>query len=218
MKIDSNKNRISFSAIPLSKIHIKTPKIKQSYKLYDLTREDHKYLENLYDKINLEELCPKLQIPQYFMWDSIIHDALICKPDNIHKAYLIATENKQPCGIINFKELPRKYFISLVSTWPISKNCKPPFACKAMMNEIFHKFINDDAKSIELYALRGSVGSPISKYLDMGFGIYGGDDITETMRIRRSKVAEMLEKFKQFMTREPLTKQENIDLSKELIF
>ena len=211
------KSQVHFGALPISKIHINTPMANQVYKLYELSKEDSGVLDNLSECINLEFLLPNLKVPDYTLYNSIIKDALRIGASGSDKSLLLAAEGKRPCGILNYSDNKSKYFVSTVATWPIEQNKKLPYPCKAMMSELFDRLIDSDAHSIELYALRDSVGDPVTKYFQMGFKTYGGDNITETMRIAKEDAIKSLEKFKSIMKREPLTNQNNVDLSKELI-
>ena len=219
-RLNENKSasrEVAFGAIPVSKIHINTPLAKQVYKLYELAKEDSEVMENLSKHINLELLLPNLKVSDYILYNSIIKDALRIAAGESGKSLLLATEGGKPCGILNYNGNTYKYFVSTVATWPVEQNKKLPYPCKALMSELFDRFINSDNHSIELYALRESVGNPITKYLQMGFRMFGGDNITETMRIAKEDAVKSLEKFKSIMKREPLSNQKNVDLSKELI-
>ena len=199
-----------FGAIPLSEIKINNS--DSNYKLYEITPNDEKFLDNLSDNLDLGKLMPKMSYEEIFVWKDLINSA-IRKSKNYSTKTILETYNDVPCGILNYSD--NKHFkVNYVATFPDKKNHRVPYAGQILFNELFKRFIDGMHTRIELEALRIGPFSPISTYLKLGFGMCGGNSLLEKMVASREKVLTTLAKQDQFIISNVIKNKEEVDLGK----
>lgn len=202
-------NNITFNGINISNADILGYKMK----IYKLTHNDAPFIEKLGQNINLKKLNPQITQEEFDIYNSIFHRSLDNALHNKNTSLLLSCGDK-PCGIIVNIPQMHTHFIDYVCTWPLEPNKKAPFGAQTLFVQIFKNFLETNAKSIELYAIR--FGGAISKYIRIGFKSMGGDNYTELMKISREKVAEYYKKLNEHINLEPTNNHEDIDLLKEL--
>jgi hypothetical protein len=107
--------------------------------------------------------------------------------------------------------------VEYAATWPIEPNKKVPFANQVMFSKLFRDAIKNDKSGIELEALKNSPGSPISKYMQLGFSLYGGGCSTqEYMRISKKNIPEAINKLNTKIDLQELENEANVNLEEEL--
>lgn len=200
----------NFKGIPISKVKINASESK--YVLYELENGDEEFLKKLYKKTNLKTLMPNLRDEEgYETWDWVLKNAINSFGTKNSKT-LLETCNNKPCGIMNYKDIDDKYYLKFITTFPIQQNKRLPFAGQVLINELFRRFIDTKNNIIELTALRYSPFSPISKYMQLGFKMYGGTGFSEVMKINRENVEKTLFAQKTLFAAEKLKNQKSVNL------
>lgn len=195
-----NKN-INFKGIPVSDIHVRG--LESKIRIHKLTKNDTEFIDKLCDNINLSELMPKIQPKKLDFWKSIIEWGLNASKQSDKKGYLL-TYDGIPCGNLTYAEYPDKFHLNYVSTWPIQKEQKVPFAGQVLFKQLYEDFIQSKLQKIELNASRFSPFSIIGKYLQLGFKMLGGDDCCEKMATDRTRVLQTLQKLNQIIEIKPI--------------
>lgn len=195
MKVQ-NINNTNFKAIPIANVTVKN--LDKTYKLYEVTRHDKKFLNQFYEKLDLEEMMPGLKDEEYDTWSGIIKTSIDLSNKKGRKT-LLETCNDVPCGLLNYIPLANKFNLNYIATFPIEKDKKVPFAGQILFNEFFKRLLDSIADKIELNALIDSPFSPISKYKKLGFKSMGGNGFVEHMKIVRNDIQDVVEKQDEFI-------------------
>ncbi len=161
------------------------------FDLHKITSEDTLYLEKLRNGINLRELMPKLREEDYKLWEQILRMTLSTSDETI-----LLTKGDKPCGALKYKKQYNDYAVQGRVTWPIEAGKKEPFAGKVLVMELFRLFMNDNSKSIRTCVVRNNSFNTISKCMEMGFRSCGGDNYNELMSVTRSRIEQVMDKFK----------------------
>jgi len=205
-------NVTNFKGIPISEIKVKG--VNSCYKLYKINKSDEKFLDKLYDSVDLKKLMPNLHEYDYINWDGILGEA-IKQANFIGRNVFLETCDNKPCGIINFSQSKlNSYYLNYISTFPTEPKKRVPCAGQILLNQLFRTVLNSCRQGIDLSALREAPFSPITVYSKLGFKFRGGDNWTEEMGIGRLGIKNALEKQKEFLEVTPLKNQENTDLFK----
>lgn len=215
MKIQ-NINNIDFRALPVSKIHITTSAKKASYTIYKASNKDEQFLNDLYFSVDLKKIMPNLLEMHYLIWNKVVDYGLRARLNEKTSVYLIANNDKTPCGFLNFTDMDKKYNVNYAATWPILPKIKEFMAGKALFTELFNMAMKNNKERIELEALRYAPFDPVSKYMELGFKMCGGSDYQETMRIGKIQIEKTLEKFKNIITRNEIKHSKEVNLYDEL--
>ena len=200
----------SFKGIPVAKA--KTP--FNTFQIYKITTNDNDFIKKVQHNINLKKLMPGLKNETYDIWEAVTDSALSTGLHN-SSTVVLATENR-PCGAMNFSQNKTSFDLNYISTWPIKKGEKVPFAGKTLFMELCRRFLEEKLSSINLIALRYAPFDPVGKYLRLGFKPYGGNDYAEIMRINKERVKNTFETLKENISFEPIKDAKNIDLLQEL--
>ncbi len=184
-------------------------------KVYELNREDMPFLQQMYRNIELEKYVTNIPHSQMEVWYTMLKEAINLSCANANKSYLLA-KGKKPCGIMTFEPNKSKYEITRVCTWPLKKDEKVPLAGKTLFKTAFEDFLNSNAGSIEIDAIKNGPYDTVGKYMQLGFKPVGGGNFIEVMRTTRNKVTQTLEKLNTLITSKPTGKTENLNLFEEL--
>lgn len=202
-------NSISFKGINISHANLLGHKMS----IYKLTQKDAPLIEKLEKEVDLKELIPNIDKNNFEIFNAILQGSFRHALDKNKHSMLLTCDDK-PCGIMVNLNKTACHFVKYICTWPIEPDKKAPFGAQTLFVQIFKNFLETNAKSIELYAIR--FGGAISKYIRIGFKSMGGDNYTELMKISREKVAEYYKKLNEHINLEPTNNHEDIDLLKEL--
>jgi hypothetical protein len=202
-------NAINYKGVPLADYKVKG--IDACYKLYKVDNNDKEFLSKMYRTVNLKKLMPNLHEYDYINWDGIIKEA-IYKTNDKDRITIIETCNDKPCGILNFTPQGKEYCLNFIATFPIKIKKRVPCGGQILFNKLFKNFINSDAESINLSALKTAPFSPISKYRELGFISTGGDDWLEDMTIYRDGIEIAIEKQDKFLSSKQVEKETDLDL------
>lgn len=184
-------------------------------KVYELNKEDMPFLQQMYRNIELEKYVTNIPHSQMEVWYTMLKEAINLSCVNANKSYLLA-QGKKPCGIMTFEPNKSKYEITRVCTWPLKKGEKVPLAGKTLFKTAFEDFLNSNAGSIEIDAIKNGPYDTVGKYMQLGFKPVGGGNFIEIMRTTRNKVTQTLEKLNTLITSKPTGKTENLNLFEEL--
>lgn len=217
---------VSFGARHVSSISVNLGSVMNRYRIYELNKGDDEFVQKLVQAVDLKKLMPTISDSHLLnVWNSIFKAAVTQSNDFLGKGvknYLLVNGGNKPCGAMSiFKYLNSiydKYKLRYICTWPTSVGHREPYAGKSLILSLFNKILGNDNPSskIELEALNNGLFSPVSKYLEMGFSISGGDNHTTDMRILRNKMPKIIEKFKDILTVERVKEPEDVDLSQVL--
>ncbi len=218
---------ISFNARLVSRVHVNLEQAKLKYKIFELDDCDEEFTEELRKSVDLKKLMPSVK-DNYLLniWNSIFGGAITQNNEIMGrgtKNYLLVNEKNKPCGAMAiFKYLNGtydKYKLQYICTWPTSKEHREPLAGKALILNMFKKIHekNDETPGrIELEAVNNSLFSPVAKYLQRGFSIFGGDNYTTNMRISTDKLPEILKKFAKILHIENVEDSKKLNLGESL--
>lgn len=201
MQVQKTDNT-SFKMIRLASAEARFNRAVNQFKLYKITPEDSQYLDRLRTSINLRELMPNLKSEDYMLWERILKQVLTTSNETI-----LLTKDDKPCGALKYKRTPRHYEVLGRVTWPIEKGKREPFAGKVLVMQLFRTFMQDNLNFIKTCVCRYNPFSTISKCMEMGFRSYGGDDYNELMSVRRDRIPDIFEKFKDIIVIEEESQQ-----------
>lgn len=219
----SKTDKTNFSAIHIANANNTLKGVNTNLKLYRITAPDREFLVNMYKQTNLRELMPKLTEQEIDIWNSVFNRAVnsACSPNQT--AFLIAADNK-PCGIaVSSIGYYNRYKLNNICTFPTEAGKRVVLAGKTLFRPIFDNFLASGCKYMELEALKFGPFGAVSKYLQLGFGMYGGSDYVELMRTDRPKVLQTLKKLNELISYSPVPVEvghvetaKNLDLFSEL--
>lgn len=191
--------------------------VSNSFKLYKVTGEDSEYLKFLYKNRKLENLMPKLNPLELEIWDSVFKDAVKSATYPEYNSFLLASGNKA-CGLaVTSVGFGKSYKLNYICTVPVERDKRVPFVGKTLCRQVFEDFLASGCGHIELLALKYGPFSAVSKYLQLGFGMCGGSDYVELMRISRPKVIKMLKNLDDLMSYTPVVETtKDVNLFSEL--
>ena len=176
MMISNNfQNKTNFNAIPVSKAKIHNGVREYCYDIYQLTKQDSEYLKQLSDNIDMKELYPDLSENGRLTWLDMIKHGLSVNHD-IGEKGLLLTENNVPCGVMNYSVKKDKFYVNYVGSWQDSKTETIPAKGTLMFMELFKQFKEEDARVVELSAIRYGPIDVISKYTGPVKLIHGDED------------------------------------------
>ena len=190
MKIQNNK--ISYTP-QFGMLHVANcGKIK----LYRVTNnQDVRYLRNLPEHVNIEELMPDLSKSACARWHEMLEYAvdMMQNPDNI--TYLDVFNNKI-CGIIT--NFPNKTtIIDCICTWPIIAGQKVKLAGKSLFYKVFRDFDQNQGTRIKLDAITDGPYDTVQKYESLGFRTTSRVYPTKIeMEANRHKIKQILPQLK----------------------
>lgn len=203
----------SFKARRLSQVSVKLPTREVNYNVYRLTEKDDKFLKTLKSEINLEERWSKLGEKDYEDWNFILKKALSFFAPSY--GYLI-THDKKPCGVLNARKVFNDCDVHWVTTWPLEKDKKMPFAGKVLFLQLFKELLEqNDVKQVKLTSIKGDAFGAFAKYRELKFEPYGGNGHCELMKIKFGNLSDAINKFKSSIEFIPQN-QEEVDLAEEL--
>ncbi|MBR6099595.1 hypothetical protein IKP85_07595 [bacterium] len=207
MAIDNTK----FCGIPVSEIKIKG--INSDYKLFDITRKDFVFLNDMYKSVNLKNLVPNLKEKDFDIWNGLLKSAIESSKSTKRKVFIETCDNT-PCGILNYSEEEKYLHLNYVIAFPNKPEYRVPCAGQIMMHELFKRFLEGERPFIKMQALKESPYDPISKYLKLGYRMLGGDNYTEEMSINKERALISYLRQNDFIFTRPLLNQPEQDLSK----
>ena len=209
---------IGFKGIPLSKVKIITPNGQTArYTVYKALHGDEPFLEEISLNTNVMNRVKGLTDIEYTIWDSILGEGLTQLLGSNKFTLLLADKNKCACGFLNYKQMPDKFSVEYVSTWPNKEGERGLLAGKTLFMELFNIFKQDtERKSIILEALTCAPFSPISKYMELGFRSFGGQNFQEYMRISRNGILKSLDKYKNMILRKEIKNPVEVDFNNTL--
>jgi hypothetical protein len=210
MKVE-NVNSPSFRALPVSNIKLKG--LNSNYKLFECTKEDSKFLEDLAFNMNLKKFMPNLPSWQLELWGAILRHSIILEDTN---KILVAACDNVPCGIINYFPSDEYYRLNYLVALPVKTGYRAPLSGQVMCNELFRRFLKSDAPKIELTALHNTPFDPISKYRKMGFFPVCEDGYSSFMRGWRDEITKTFEEQNYYISAEHIENPQDVDLGKEL--
>ena len=211
MMISNNfQNKTNFNAIPVSKAKIHNGVREYCYDIYQLTKQDSEYLKQLSDNIDMKELYPDLSENGRLTWLDMIKHGLSVNHD-IGEKGLLLTENNVPCGVMNYSVKKDKFYVNYVGSWQDSKTETIPAKGTLMFMELFKQFKEEDARVVELSAIRYGPIDVISNYMRLGLKMCGGDNYEETMCAGKNTVHKKLADLEQKIEYTPVTNGENVD-------
>lgn len=200
----SKTDKTNFRAVHIANANNTLKGVSTNFKLYRITEQDREFLDNMYKKTNLRKLMPTITEQEFDVWNSVFNKAVNTAGRPNRTAFLIATDNK-PCGIaVSSVDCYNKYKLNNICTFPIETGKRPALAGKTLFRPIFDDFLASGCKQIEVEALKFGPFSPVSKYLQLGFGMYGGSDYVELMRTNRPKVLQTLKKLNELIFYSPV--------------
>ena len=218
---------ISFKARLISRVHVNLDQAKVKYKIFELDDCDEEFTQKLRESVDFKKLMPSVKDNHLLnIWNTIFGGAITRNNEFYGRRainYLLVNEKNQPCGAMAvFKYLNdvyEKYKLQYICTWPTSADRREPLAGKALILNMFKRITENGRQTpgrIELEAVNNSLFSPVAKYLQMGFSIFGGDNHTTDMRISKTKLPEVLRKFAKVLHIEELEEPKNLNLNESL--
>jgi hypothetical protein len=185
--------------------------------VYKALHGDEPFLEEISLNTNVMNRVKGLTDIEYTIWDSIMGEGLDQLLGNNKFTLLLADKNKCACGFLNYKQMPDKFSVEYVSTWPNKEGERGLLAGKTLFMELFNIFKQDtERKSIILEALKCAPFSPISKYMELGFRSFGGQNFQEYMRISKNGVLQSLDKYKNMILRKEIKNPVEVDFNNTL--
>lgn len=208
-------SNVNFKGIPLSKVKVVTPNGQTArYTIYKALHNDEPFLEEISTYTHVTNRVTNLTEIEYTLWDSILSYGLNQSLGNGKYTLLLTDKNKCACGFLNYSEMPDRFEVNYVSTWPNKENGRGLLAGKTLFMELFNIFKEDiRRKTINLEALRCAPFSPISKYMELGFKSYGGSNFQEYMRISRDGVLKSIDKYKDLILRREIKNPVEVDFN-----
>ncbi|MCM1009325.1 MAG: hypothetical protein NC390_00415 [Fusobacterium sp.] len=212
MKISRTDNT-NFRGIHIANAATRVNGVSNNFKLYKITDRDTDFLQNMYQKFNLRELMPRLSEQEVDIWTSVFRKAVDSSVRPNQTAFLIATDNK-PCGLaVSSVGYYNRYKLNQICTLPVEPGKRVVLAGKTLFRPIFDAFLASGCKDMELEALKFGPFSPVTKYLQMGFGMYGGSDYVELMRINRAKAEKTLKQLDELISYSPVQSRGEVSQS-----
>lgn len=182
-----------------------------SFKLFQLTSKDKQFIDELYHNIDLRTRMPNLKELEYKIWENVTAQGL-SHADWRNAKSILTTLNNKPCGVANYTFTPRNSELNYISTWPLEKGKKVPFAGKSLFIHVFQDFLKNDFRSINLTAMIYAPFDVVSKYMSLGFKLNGGDNSQSDMTMSRKSVLASVEKLRKYIQYEPLNESLDKDL------
>lgn len=189
----------------------------RNIKVYRITKKDCEFLELLSKDFDAKQLMPHLDKDSVDVYNSMVKSSTKAAKRPSKQAMLL-TYNDKPCGImVNSEDGQFKQHIDYLCTWqPKGEEKKAPFGAQTLFLQMFKDFLNTQAKTIELNAIR--YGNAISKYISLGFKPVGGNGYTETMRISRADIESKMSALTEKIHLKSTNTEKDEDLVNRLIF
>lgn len=203
MKVTPN-NSTNFRGIHIANAVARVNNAGNSFKLYKLTNRDADYLDYLRKRTNLAELMPNLSEMETDIWQSVFSNAVNTALVPNRNTFLIASDNK-PCGLaVSSKGYYNRYKLNQICTFPVECGKRIALAGKTLFRPVFDEFLNSKCKGMELEALKFGPFGAISKYKELGFGMCGGSNYAELMRISPQRVQQTLKYLDDLISYTPM--------------
>lgn len=144
-------NATAFKGLPVAKIRLKNLPACDEITIIQLSKEDLPFLNNMFEKINLEKMYPNLPEKKDFdKWKDMIFGAI----SNIEfgaKGFLAARKNK-PCAILSFSDIDSNqgFYIDHAASWPLAPNEGTKGAGKSIFRHILGKGAEENKKLARL--------------------------------------------------------------------
>ena len=221
MEIKSTNNsnpKISFKARNFATIRTTIKNCKNNFDVYRLEYDDRTFLDTMSIDLKLKKLT-NAQYPDKVLrsWKNIICNAILMSGFEEPQKSFLLVNNKRPCAIMTYKDLPDCYLDNIAS-WPVSKNNYIKYAGLSLIRLLFYNCKRNDTKKIELDMLKNSKINLKNFYERLGFVENPNtSDFDADLFINRNKMLATEEELDKFIKVDMFEEnQEKINLSKVL--
>ncbi len=161
--------------------------------IFKIGHEDKTFLQKLKDKINYQELCPKLSADLQKRWQRVFNYC-ISKASELGNTTYLAFHKDMPCGILTYGCDGNKILFDGVCSIP-QGNKKVPFTGQTLIYQLFKDASDKKAKTIELKAVTDGPFDVVSKYEELGFKADPTSGYYTNMRCNKYNISEQLKIF-----------------------
>ena len=207
-----NCMEVNFKARHIAVTQNKFKNVLTKIDIYELSKRDKNFLENLKQSVNISAMMPELSEYSSKRWQKVfdygVQNALL--PD--YKSYIAVTQNK-PCCLLTCIKNGNILTLDSICDIPVNKNKRANFAGSTLFCELF-KFADElKAKAIELFAVTDGEFDVITKYKGKGFKEVGAQNGYIKMSCNKFKIKEQLSDLLSKITYKPVNKSQEIDLN-----
>lgn len=162
--------------------------------LYKLGREDRSFLKKWAEKIDFQELFPKLNCLDIERWERVFRYCITNAFESENTSYIAIHDNK-PCGILTYLKAGNSFYLDGICSVPIEANKKVKNVGKTLFYQIFRDAKEANAREICLDAVKNGPFNVIEKYEKLKFKKDPTTHPYTKMVCNKHKIAEQLKEF-----------------------
>lgn len=211
MKVINNKVAPAFGAIPIARTKNKFKGLTTKIDLYELTKSDRKFIENLAANLDFSTNLAKMDEFDRKRWKKVF-DYTIEAIQNSDNQSIIAISDNKPAGILSFFDEVSSLFLDAVCAIPQPGGKKVNLGGTTLIYQLFKFAESYKVKNITLAAVTDGPFDVISKYKKLGFKDLGMEGNYVKMSCNQYKIKEKLKELSLIIEYEPVKNPEKINL------
>ena len=211
MKVINNKVTPAFGAIPIARTKNKFKGLTTKIDLYELTKSDRKFIENLSLDTDFNKNLSKMEEFDRNRWKKVF-DYTIESAQNTENQSVIAFSGHKPCGILSFFDEVSSIFLDAVCAIPQHGGKKVNLGGTTLIYQLFKFAESYKVKNITLSAVTDGPFDVISKYKRLGFKDLGMEGNYVKMSCNQYKIKEKLKELSLIIEYEPVKNPEKVNL------
>lgn len=211
MKVIKSNAAPNFKAIPLAKTKNKFKGFTTKIDLYELTKSDRRFIENLAANSDFSTNLAKMDEFDRKRWKKVF-DYTIEAAQNPDNQSIIAFSDNKPCGILSFFDEVSSLFLDAVCAIPQHGGKKVNLGGTTLIYQLFKFAENYKVKNITLSAVTDGPFDVISKYKKLGFKDLGMEGDYVKMSCSQFKIKEKLKELSSIIDYKSVNNPEKINL------
>ena len=184
--------------------------------LYELTKRDRDFLDNLQKKVDYSKLMPGLCEFDQKRWQKVFDYGIESAKLSDYRTYVAVSRNK-PCGFLTFAKDGNNIILDCICDIPVEKNKRVNYTGSTLFCQLFKAADDLKAKCIELKAVIDGPVNVIKKYKEKGFKETGTQDNYIKMSCNKFKIREQLMELLSQISYKSVKKSEEVNLNDLII-
>lgn len=216
MKVTDSSFTPNFKAIPIAKTKNKFNGITTKIDLYELTKSDRKFIEDLAERLDFTGNIAKMDEFDRNRWKKVFDYTIEAVKNNDNQSIIAFCEQK-PCGILSFFDEMNSLFLDAVCAIPRSGGEKVNLCGTTLIYQLFKFAESYKVKNITLSAITDGPFDVISKYKKLGFKDLGMTGNYVKMSCNQFKIKEKLKELSSIIDYKPVNNAERINLENLIV-
>ena len=181
------------------------------FDIYELNSMDRNFIKRLGESVNFDKSMPNLSDFDKKRLQNIFDYGIESAQMPHFKTFLAINDNK-PCSFMVIENNNNRIGLDCICNIPVSISKFAKGAGKSLLTHLFKYSEENNAKSIDLFAVTNGPFNVIEKYKKLGFLELGWSDKYIQMSCNKYKIKEQLKELLSQTCYKPIKNSENIDL------